>query len=68
MISTIFYDYLHDNIVRFDICGLSSDPKPFPNFGKRMIANGSSFIEMDTGSLYFFDEDGQNWLEFGVNT
>ena len=68
MISTICYDYLHDNIVRFDLCGLSSDSKPFPNFGKRMIANGSSFIEMDTGSLYFFDEDGQNWLEFGVNT
>ena len=66
MISTICYDYLHDNIVRFDLCGLSSDPKPVPNFEKRIIANGSSFIEMDTGLLYLFDENSQKWLEFGV--
>lgn len=67
MISTIYYDYLHDNIARFDLCGLSSDAKPSPNFDKKIIANGSSFIEMDTGSFYLFDAGSGEWIEFGRN-
>ncbi len=40
--------------------GLSSDEKPItPHIG-----NGSEFIEQDTGKIYFFDEDNQQWLEF----
>ena len=26
------------------------------------IPNGSSFYAMDTGELYFFDEDNQEWI------
>lgn len=40
--------------------GLSSDKKPITPY----IGNGSEFIEQDTGKIYFFDEDNQEWLEF----
>ena len=38
--------------------GLSSDSKPTD------AGNGSAFIEMDTGKLYFFNEDSNEWVEF----
>ena len=40
--------------------GLSTDQKPTEN-----IVNGSAFIEMDTGTLYFFDQTNSSWLEWG---
>jgi len=38
---------------------LSTDTKPTNG-----IENGSQLVEMDTGKLYFFDEDGGDWVEF----
>ena len=46
-----------------DIRGLSTDAKPTKD-----ISNGSSFIEMDTGKIYFFDADNKEWLEFSSPT
>lgn len=41
--------------------GLSTDtPKPTEG-----VANGSAFIEMDTGKLYFYDLDNETWREWG---
>lgn len=43
--------------------GLSTDdPKPAG------AANGSAFIEMDTGKLYFYDasDGGSGWTEWGA--
>ena len=40
-----------------DLRGLSSDTKP-----TLMVPNGSSFLEMDTGNQYLFDEGSQQWL------
>lgn len=37
---------------------LSSDIKP------TNLANGSILKEMDTGTVYFFDEAGSRWLPF----
>lgn len=37
--------------------GLSSDTKPTDG-----IYNGSVFLEMDTGSIYMWSEEGQEWL------
>ena len=37
---------------------LSTDTKPTD------VANGSILKEMDTGTLYFFDEEGTQWLPF----
>ena len=39
---------------------LSTDIKPTEG-----VANGSCLVEMDTGKLFFFDEENQRWLEFG---
>lgn len=39
--------------------GLSTDSKPTDG-----IANGSMFVEMDTGKIYLFDADGETWREF----
>lgn len=41
--------------------GLSTDTQK-PTEG---VANGSAFIEMDTGKLYFYDLDNATWREWG---
>lgn len=41
--------------------GTSTDTKPTEGVG-----NGWAFVEMDTGTLYFFDGEGQQWLEWGA--
>lgn len=38
--------------------GLSTDTKP------TVAANGSKFVEMDTGKEYLFDYEGATWYEF----
>ena len=38
--------------------GLSTDTKPTAG-----VANGAVFVEMNTGKVYFFDEEGAQWLE-----
>lgn len=41
----------------FDLRGLSTDSKP------TSVPNGSSFIEIDTGKGYLFDEENKQWIE-----
>jgi len=38
--------------------GLSTDVKPTAN-----VPNGSTFLEMDTSSVFAFDKDGNDWRE-----
>lgn len=54
--------YEQDGVLISQIDGqcLSTDTKPTLN-----IANGSQMVEMDTSKVFFFDEDGNEWLEFG---
>lgn len=42
---------------REDLIGLSSDEKP------DATGNGSSFLEMDTGKVFLFDEESGAWRE-----
>lgn len=46
------------NIIEYD--GLSTDTKPLYDDGAR---NADSFLEMDTGSVFKFDEAGDRWRE-----
>lgn len=46
-----------DSIVYKEIACLSSDEKPDEN-----IATGSICVEVDTGKVYFFDEEN-SWTE-----
>lgn len=38
--------------------GLSTDEKPTKN-----TANGSIFVEVDTGKVFFFNEESLTWVE-----
>ena len=40
-----------------ELSGLSTDEKTTHG-----VLNGSSFFEMDTGNVYFFDEENDVWL------
>ena len=42
----------------FELACLSTDTKPTED-----IANGSILIEMDTGSIFMYDEAGAEWIE-----
>lgn len=39
----------------WDLRGLSADEKPTE------LPNGSTFLEMDTGDVYIFDEEHYQW-------
>lgn len=53
---------------KYDISfsGKSTDTKPVKTYQYKgnvlSIANGSSFFELDTKSLSFYDEDTDTWL------
>ena len=42
--------------------GLSSDTKPTVKWGSSPILNGSTFLEMDTQEVYFYDGGTDTWL------
>lgn len=39
--------------------GLSTDSKPTAD-----VLTGSTFVEINTGDVYMFDEDSTSWLKF----
>lgn len=51
-----------DNRLPVEIRGLSTDEKPIDTFEGIAIDNGSVFLEIDTGDVYFFDIDSKQWL------
>lgn len=51
------FDGQYDNRTT-EFYGKSSDTKPTND-----VTNGSSFVEMDTGDVYLFDEEAGQWLK-----
>lgn len=47
-----------NNIVQVKLAGLSTDSKPTAS-----IATGSSFLEVNTGKIFLFDEVSGTWTE-----
>ena len=46
-----------DNPVKyFELSGLSTDTKPTDE-----VSTGSLFLEVDTGDVYAYDEEGETW-------
>lgn len=43
--------------------GLSTDTKPTVKYDDLAIINGSTFFEMDTQEVYFYDGDTDDWLD-----
>jgi len=62
--------YKNDNIkiteegelVSAELRGLSTDTKP-TKIGNKVIDNGSVFIEIDTGKIFFYDLENEQWKE-----
>ncbi len=52
----------NEDRISVELRGLSTDEKPTIVANKN-VDNGSVFIEMDTGTLYFFDFENQEWKE-----
>ena len=60
---TTSYDY--DDLkekVNVELRGLSTDEKPI-KIGEQIIENGSTFIEIDTGKVYLYDLENEQWKE-----
>lgn len=51
-----------ETFIIVELRGLSTDTKPTEINGKT-INNGSTFIEIDTGKLYFYDLSNEEWKE-----
>ena len=45
-----------------EFSGTSSDTKPTEN-GERIVDNGSVFIEVDTGKIFLYDLENEEWKE-----
>lgn len=56
---TIIKNIYFDETRYIEARGLSTDNKPTDD-----ICNGSMYIEMDSGKVYFFDAAGETWREF----
>ena len=68
---------ISDEVVYAEYNGKSTDEKPtiFGQIlnivnGERVlkdiaISTGSVFVEIDTGNVFFFDEDSSSWLKVG---
>lgn len=52
----------HGGTYEFAFKGLSSDTKPTGKYEGLPIANGSTFIEIDTKNLKYYDEGGGTWV------
>lgn len=53
---------IKEDFILSELRGLSTDEKPTEIKGNG-IENGSSFIEIDTGKIYLYDRDNEQWKE-----
>lgn len=66
MISIIKTDIIKSTeekeIITGELRGLSTDTKP-TSIGDKEIGNGSVFVEIDTGKIFFYDIESKTWKE-----
>ena len=51
------------NRVYLELYGLSTDEKPIEKFGTTYIGNASTYLEMDTGTVFIYDEENHRWYK-----
>lgn len=51
-----------ETLLQVELRGLSTDQKP-TEINEKGVQNGSTFIEIDTGKVYLFDEENNQWKE-----
>lgn len=47
---------------KFEFAGKSTDTKPTGEYEGMKIANGSTFLSIDTQDVNFYDEETEGWL------
>jgi hypothetical protein len=52
-----------DNRLPAELWGLSTDEKPLENWEDIILDNGSVFLEIDTGEVFFFDKENKRWVQ-----
>lgn len=52
-----------DNRLPADLWGNSTDEKPLEEWEGIAIENGSTFVEIDTGEVFFFDKENKRWVQ-----
>lgn len=52
----------------FQLAGLHADTKPVGTYNNIYINNVSSFVEIDTGTAFLYDETNQTWHELPDNS
>ena len=52
------------NFISGELRGLSSDGEKPTEIGEKKLDNGSIFLEMDTGKVYMYDLENEEWKEF----
>lgn len=60
---TVKYNDIGNGKVEMAFKGLSTDTKPTVSYNFQKIVNGSSFFEIDTQNLVFYDGETDSWLE-----
>lgn len=67
MISLIKTDTIkndeNEKIITGEFIGLSTDTKP-TTYNDSNVGNGSLYVEIDTGKIYFYDLENDTWHEF----
>ena len=53
--------YLPDGSAQIDLRGLSSDTKPTVTYQGERIGNSSTFLEIDTQNVSFYDKSSDSW-------
>lgn len=51
----------NNEIATFSFKGLSTDTRPTGKWEDTVIKNGSSFLEIDTQNIQFYDQESQVW-------
>ena len=54
--------YEDKDTVERSLKGLSTDTKPTGTYDGKKIANGSTFMEIDTKTLYYYDAASETWV------
>ena len=53
----------HTNAPVLELCGLSSETKPIDFYEGYPILTGSTFWEIDTGTIFAYNAEAQTWIE-----
>ena len=63
MITIAKTEKFEDDKILVELRGLSTDGEKPTEIGNKTIQNGSIFIEIDTGKMYMYDLENEEWKE-----